>query len=147
MYIWIRKKDGSDLFRTDVLYHNGSAYEDEQQGSYLPESESEMDDNALETFMGHVLEYIENDMNIIKKSVIEYESQPARDGYIKKVADFPCFNCNQFLVSLDNTIYTFGHCINCSEDNIVYKCIVCGKVYQEENGDMERCDDCLSDVQ
>ena len=49
------------------------------------------------------------------------ESQP--------LADFPCWNCNQEYISIDDELYPYGHCINCGEENEILTCVRCGGIY------------------
>lgn len=117
IHIWIEKSDMTKMLETKVKYHNGEAYKDTIDWQYIIESESDFDNKTLNDFIANLKNYIREDMNIIKLEVDSMFYSSIEDGGSLPVADFPCCNCNENYISIDNDLYTYGHCINCGEEN------------------------------
>lgn len=143
MNLWIEKSDMTNILETKVIYHNGEAHEDAMECYYVPDSESYFEDKVFKRFIEDLKRYISNDMNTIKSQVDNHDYLAIKKGENSPVADFPCWNCNQNYISVDNNIYTYGHCINCGEENEILKCIRCGKIYSAEDGGEDLCNCCL----
>ncbi|HBN85301.1 MAG TPA: hypothetical protein DDZ89_15830 [Clostridiales bacterium] len=91
--------------------------------------------------------YISDDMNTIKVEADNLSYLAIKDGGNLPVADFPCWNCNQNYISIDNDLYTYGHCINCGEENDILKCVRCGTLYSTEDGGEDFCNYCLEKIE
>lgn len=140
--IWIEKSDMTKLFQTKITYHNGEAYEDKMECYYIPESESYFENERLNDFILNLKNYIREDMNTIKSDVDSSRYSIIKDGGNLPVADFPCWNCNENYISIDNDLYNYGYCINCGEKNEVFECIRCYTLYSGEEGDENFCNYC-----
>lgn len=147
MNLWIEKSDKTKILETIVTYHNGEAHEDVMECYYVPDSESYFEDKVLKSFIENIKSYISNDMNTIKIEADSLSYLAIKDGGNLPVADFPCWNCNQNYISIDNDLYTYGHCINCGEENDILKCIRCGTLYSTEDGGEDFCNYCLEKIE
>lgn len=146
MNLWIEKSD-SIIFETRVMYHNGDAYEDTMECYYIPNSESYFEKEVLKSFIDDLKGYISDDMNTIKEKANNLSYSCVKDGGNSPVADFPCWNCNQNYISIDNGLYTYGHCINCGEENEILECSRCGTLYSSEDGEEGLCNYCFEKIE
>lgn len=140
--IWIEKSDMTKLLETKIAYHNGEAYEDKMECYYIPESESYFENERLSDFISNLKNYIREDMNTIKSDVDSSRYSIIKDGDSLPVADFPCWNCNENYISINNDLYNYGYCINCGERNEVFECIRCYTLYSGEEGNKNFCNYC-----
>lgn len=143
MNLWIEKPDMTKMLETKVMYHNGEAHEDTMECYYIPDSESYFENEVLKRFIDDLESYISDDMNTIKAEVNNLSYLAVEDGGNSSVAGFPCWNCNQNYISINNDLYPYGHCINCGEENEILKCIRCGDLYSAEDGGEDLCNYCL----
>lgn len=145
--IWIETADMVKLFETRIMYHNGEAYEDRMECCFVAETESYFEDDKLKEFMEDLQNYIREDMNKIKLEVDNNAYSVIKEGGNLPVADFPCWNCNENYISIDNDLYTYGHCINCGEQNEILECLRCYTLYSSDDGDTNFCNSCLEKLE
>jgi len=142
MNIWVEELDGTKVLKAQIVYHNGEAHEDTLEGYYIPDSESFIDDENFRVFTEDLKTYIKEEMNVIKSKVDMMSYSAVKDGGFPPVSDFPCWNCNQEYISLDNEIYPYGYCINCGEETELKKCVRCQTIYLADDGNTDLCDYC-----
>lgn len=147
MYLWIEKSDMTKMFETKVIYHNGEAHENTMECYYIADSESYFENRLLKSFIDDLKSYISDDMNTIKTEVNNLSYLAVKEGESLPVADFPCWNCNQDYISIDDDLYPYGHCINCGEESEILKCIRCGTLYSAEDGGKDLCNYCLEKIE
>lgn len=147
MKLWIEKSDMTKLLETEVMYHNGEAHENTMECYYVPDNESDFDNDALNDFIDGLKCYIRDDMNTIKEEVKTRSYVAIKDGGDLSVADFPCWNCYQNYISIDNSLYPYGYCINCGEENEILRCIRCETMYSVEDGSKDFCNYCLAKIE
>lgn len=147
MNLWVEESDMTNILETKVVYHNGEAHENVMESYYVADSESYFQDKVFKSFIEYLKRYISNDMNTIKSEVDNLAYLVIKEGGNSPVADFPCWNCNQNYISIDNNLYTYGHCINCGEENEILKCIRCGTLYYDEDGERDLCNCCLEKIE
>ncbi len=147
MDLWIENSDMTKTLETKVMYHNGEAHEDTMECYYIPDSESYFEDEVLKGFIDDLKCYISDDMNTIKSEVDTLSYSAIKDGGNSPVADFPCWNCYQNYISIDNDLYPYGHCINCGEENEMRRCIRCGTLYSVEDGGENLCNYCFGKIE
>ena len=145
--IWIETSDMTKLLETRIKYHNGEAYEDTMECYFIPESESYFEDEILEDFIVNLKKYIREDMNTIKSEVDSSRYSIIKDGDNLPVANFPCWNCNENYISINNDLYNYGYCINCGDENEIFQCIRCYTLYSGEEGDDNFCNYCLEKLE
>ena len=142
--LWIEKSDKIKILETQVLYHNGKAYEDTMECYYIPDEESYFEDEVLKSFIEDLKNYISYEMNTIKE---EADNLYKTEGERCPVADFPCWNCNQNYISINNELYPYGYCINCGEKNEIQECLRCGVLYPSEDGEENLCGYCFDKLE
>lgn len=140
--LWIEKFDKSVMLNTEIIYHNGAAHEDGIECYYIPDSESYFESDLFNDFISELKNYIQNEMNPLKAEVDSRLYLHITEGQTKPVSDFPCWNCNQNYISIDDELYPFGHCINCGEENEILTCVVCGEIYSCDEGSGSLCGYC-----
>ena len=145
--LWIEKSNNIKMLETQVIYHNGEAHEDTMECCYIPDDESYFEDEVLKSFIEDLKNYINYDMNTIKEKVDMLHDLSITKGEESPVADFPCWNCNQNYISINNDLYPYSYCINCGEKNEIKECLRCGRLYPLEDGDKILCDYCLNKLE
>ena len=138
---------GSNALCTPAMhYHNGSGSEDFEIGGMAFGRESKADTSELAEFIEDLKDAI-NSLNpyIPQIGTLEYES--AKEGTQPPVADFPCWECGKYGVSLREDFYPFGHCCYCGSDNEVEICDRCGSCYNGTGGKAHLCSNCISDIE
>lgn len=146
MYLWIEKADHTKLIETTIMYHNGEAHEDSMECYYVPDGESFVESEHFKSFMEELQHYIKYEMNTIKVQADMISNMSVKDGGDSPVADFPCWNCYQNYVCLDDKLYPYGHCINCGEENEIKQCIRCSAIYPADEGGDNLCNNCLEKI-
>jgi hypothetical protein len=136
-------KDDSILFESDIDYRNGEAHEDPEDCIYVPDMDSDVDQKAFDIFIEELIDYISNRMNPVKQKIDDMKYEVAVHGGEADVADFPCTNCGEEYISLNDEIYPYGYCINCGEENEIHNCLRCGCVFGDDDGDGEFCNSCI----
>lgn len=144
--LWIEKFDKSIMFNTQIIYHNGAAHEDSMECYYIPDSESYFESILFNDFISELKDYIQNEMNQIKVEVDSRLYLHITEGGTKPVAEFPCWNCNQEYISIDDELYPYGHCINCGEENEILTCARCGEIYSYDEGFENLCAYCFDKI-
>lgn len=109
MNLWIEKSDKTKILETKVMYYNGEAHEYKIECYYIPHSEHYFEDKVLKSFIENFQSYISDDMNTIKKEMNNLSYLTVKEGGYSLVANFPCWNCNQDYISVDNNLYSYGH--------------------------------------
>lgn len=145
MYLSAENVNGQFL-SSDTIYRNGEAHIDAFDGVYIADIDSELDQIAFRQFSDDLCNYINDDMNLIKKKVDELKYIAAKEGGDIPVADFSCWNCYKEYVSVDSEIYPWGFCINCGEENEIHQCQRCGMLYSED-GDEFLCNSCKEKIE
>ena len=147
MNLWIEKSDMTKLFETEIMYHNGEAHENTMECFYVTDSESNFENEILNDFIDNLKCYIRDGMNTIREKIDTLSYLAVKDGGNLPVADFPCWNCYQNYISVDNDVYPYGHCINCGEEIEILRCIRCETIYSVEDGSGDLCNYCLEKIE
>lgn len=142
MNLSAEKSDTTIILETSILYCNGEAHEDPLEGYIVPDMDSFVETDKFQMFIDEIKDFINNDMNPLKGEVETMKFLASKDGGNSPVADFYCCNCNEELVSLNDDLYQYGHCINCGEDNDPMECIKCGSMFPSSEGGLELCGNC-----
>jgi len=141
----IVKNGQSDVFA--LRYHNGSGFENIEEGGIIePVSESELDESEMDEFLNVLKISIEalNPYIAIKESM-EYSA--AKSGEASPIADFPCWECDEYGISLNEDLYKFGHCCYCGTDNEVQICRRCNAPFAEGEGKSGLCNSCIDYIE
>lgn len=147
LHLWIEKSDKTKLLETQVIYHNGEAHEDTMEFYYIADDESYFEDEVLKSFIEDLKNYINYEMNTIKEKADKLYNLSITEGERCPVADFPCWNCNQNYISINDELYPYSYCINCGEKNEIQECLRCGVLYPSEYGDENLCSYCFDKLE
>ena len=129
-----------------VCYHNGSGGEDFDNGGIELFSESETDMSGRDEFLDELDTAIKNlNPYIPQIESLKYES--VKEGTTPPVAEFPCWECDKYGVSLREDFYKFGHCCYCGSDNEVENCSRCGSYFNGDGGKDHFCNNCISEIE
>ena len=82
---------------------------------YIPDGESYFEDILFNEFISELKDYIQNEMNPIKAEVDSRLHLHITEGESKPVADFPCWNCNQEYISIDDELYPYPFKSKCKQ--------------------------------
>lgn len=140
--IKVESSEGVALFDTEVIYQNGEARIGEF-GVYEPVLDNELTDQSLDELMKDIKYYINNEMNPIIKELETADYESVKDGCLSVIADIPCYNCGEYYISLDESIYPFGHCAFCGEDNEIETCDKCEGNFHSWDMHGNLCDNCF----
>ena len=108
-YISAKVGNGEEICTAEVRFHNGNGYEGDEGIMEVSDS-SEFDTSELDIFLDNLLAAIAV-LNPYpgKLDALFYESK----GAVQFVADFPCEQCGNLGVSIDETFLTLGRCCYC----------------------------------
>ncbi len=132
------KGTNDKLFDIDIKFHNGNGYENED-GAMEPEEISIYDDSEIDSFFNKLVDSVEKlnpYLTILHR--MEYDSK----GSERFVGDFPCEECNNFGVSINESFLPIGKCCYCGYMNEVERCFRCEEyvsTYLMENGYCPAC--------
>ncbi|WP_063221369.1 hypothetical protein [Bacillus cereus] len=113
-----------------ITFTNGSSYFDDDQGTYMPDNESELDIDGLEEIETEISYLIENFMPEIEED---------------DIASFPCEQCNKYNINLsEDNGFEIGTCLYCEHPNHVGKCMKCGKTLNSPTDKV--CDECWEEI-
>ncbi len=131
------------LATASVRYHNGSGSENVFEGTIDILSDSDIDESEIDDFLDELKLAIEtfNPYIAIKEAM---ERSAIKNGEPQPVADFPCWECEQYGVSLREDLYKYGHCCYCGSDNEVKECEKCGEPYGDGGGSLGLCNSCIT---
>lgn len=142
LYI-IGKKGDDDIYKCTVHYINGSGSEDEECRMQV-DQDSVYEDEEIEEFVIQLIEYIEKELNpyVHKMQAMSYLEK----GENSIVADFSCEFCGKNGISIREDFFSVGYCCYCGNENEVFTCEVCGKIFSESDGDIYVCSECKNKV-
>ncbi len=134
------------LATATIRYHNGNGFENGFEGTLELISESSIDESEVDDLLDELKSAIEefNPYIGIKESM---EINAAKDGDAEPVADFPCWECEQYGISLREDFYKFGHCCYCGTDNEIQICEVCSTPFGDGGGKGSLCNNCISRIE
>ena len=133
------------LFETKVTYQNGEARMGEY-GIYEPVLQNELKDQSIDELMKDIKYYINNEMNPVIKELETADYELVKDGCLSVIADIPCYNCGEYYISLDESIYPFGHCAFCGEDNEINTCERCEGNFHSWDMHGKLCENCYERI-
>ena len=140
--IKVESSEGTIIFETKVVYQNGEARMGEY-GVYEPVYVNELKDQSLDELKKDIKYYIRNEMNPVIKELEAADYESVKDGCQSVIADVPCYNCGEYYISLDESIYPFGHCAFCGEDNEIEECERCEGYFHSWDMHGDLCDNCF----
>ncbi|MCU5408993.1 hypothetical protein OCA16_31370 [Bacillus cereus] len=113
-----------------ITFTNGSSYFDDDQGTYMPDNEAELNIDDLEIIETDISYFMENYMPEIEED---------------DIASFPCEQCNKYSINLsEDNGFEIGTCLYCEHPNHVGKCMKCGKTLNSPTDEV--CDECWEEI-
>ena len=111
----------------EISYTNGEVEFNQEQASFMPSTQAELDISAFEE-MGNFIH------NLVEEKMPEIEED---------MALFPCGECQEFAVNISNqNEYTVGYCFSCGNLNPVGECMRCEEALDSTQGELcESCQD------
>ena len=139
-YISAKVGNGEEICTAEVRFHNGNGYEGDEGIMEVSDS-SEFDTSELDIFLDNLLAAIAV-LNPYpgKLDALFYESK----GAVQFVADFPCEQCGNLGVSIDETFLTLGRCCYCGYENELAKCTRCDKMVSVDDLENDLCSSCAA---
>ena len=129
---------GNKLFESEIIFHNGNGYENEE-GLMEASDSTEYDDHEMGFFKDNLIDAIDS-LNpypaILQK--LSYETK----GSIPYIADFPCEECGKIGVSINESFLPIGQCCHCGFDNELIECERCEELYSSSMIEDGLCPSC-----
>lgn len=129
---------GEEICKAELHFHNGDGYEGEE-GLMEATDDTIYDASELDDFKEELFSAID-DLNPYpaKADAYTYENM----GETSYTADFPCEQCGEYGVSIDEELLPLGKCCYCGYEHELVHCNRCGELVSEdviENGFCPMC--------
>ncbi|WP_437403554.1 hypothetical protein [Bacillus tropicus] len=135
--------NGEMIEECSLKYINGGAEFQKDLGYYLPTSYNEFSQKGFEKFVEHISEFIEDYFPDLKEKMKIEMYITAKDGGNNPVADFPCEECGEEYVCVNDDIWEQGMCLNCGVKHEISTCERCEVTYNPNiDGGEYLCDNC-----
>ncbi|EJR80199.1 hypothetical protein [Bacillus cereus] len=136
--------NGKMIEECSLKYINGGAEFQKDLGYYLPTSYNEFSQKGFEEFVEHISEFIEDYFPNLKEEMEIEMYIAAKDGGNNPVADFPCEECGEGYVCINDDIGEQGMCLNCGAKHEVSTCERCKVTYNQNiDGEEYLCENCM----
>jgi hypothetical protein len=127
----------------DMIYTNGEAEYDIEQGYYLPSVYNEFNEGNLDEFIELINVKMQEFLPNLVEAVDDAKASYVLDGLKYPVAESDCTECGEPYICIDPEICEIGLCVNCGEQNNISECDRCGKLYNPDTeGDTDLCEEC-----
>jgi hypothetical protein len=132
----------------EIIYTNGEASFDYEQGCYIPETQDEFGEEDLRNTINEIVDYINQSLVSIKAQVDGGAYKIIKDGGRMPIIDEPCWNCGENYICIDESIAEYGQCLCCGELNDIYECEKCGYMATEyfEFAGVQLCEHCYEKI-
>ena len=132
--------NGEEICKAEVRFHNGNGYEGEE-GIMEASDSSEYDTSELDCFQDDLLDAIAV-LNPYPErlNTLSYENK----GAVQFVADFPCEQCGNIGISIDESFLTLGRCCYCGYENEIAECARCGEMVSVNDLENGLCPSCAT---
>ena len=119
-YVTAIAGNGEEICKAEVRFHNGNGYEGEE-GIMEASDSSEYDTSE-------------------RLNTLSYENK----GAVQFVADFPCEQCGNIGISIDESFLTLGRCCYCGYENEIAECARCGEMVSVNDLENGLCPSCAT---
>ena len=128
----------------NVPYINGEISYNEEQCTYMPETEDEFGEIQLQEAIDELIDFVNVNLESLKEKVDNQKYSVVKEGASSPVADICCCNCGENYICIDENYAEFGCCLNCGEMNEVYECEKCGEYCDEvyDVAGVQVCENC-----
>ena len=131
-----------ELCKAEIRFHNGDGYEGEE-GMMEASENTEYDTSELEAFRDSLVLAIES-LNpypdILGALAYENKGEPG------VVAKFPCWQCGNPGVSIDESFLTVGRCCFCGCEHELEECARCEELFSSDDLENGLCPSCADYV-
>ncbi|QCT01474.1 hypothetical protein E6C60_0753 [Paenibacillus algicola] len=135
--------DGNEISTCELSYDNGDAKWNDDLGYYLPLVNNKLHIDYLGDFEKEILEKFEETFPNLVLEVESRKYEVVKNGGAEPVADFHCEECDEPLVSIDESLCDVGKCVNCGYEHSLEECLRCEQLYNSNvEGQNNFCDSC-----
>lgn len=135
-------KDGNGelVCKAEIHFHNGNGYEGEE-GLMEADDDTVYDASEMDDFMEELISAID-ELNPYpaKADAYAYENK----GEATYTADFPCEQCGEYGVSVNEELLPVGKCCYCGYEHELVQCHRCGELVSEDVVENGFCPTCSS---
>ncbi|WP_026824331.1 hypothetical protein [Exiguobacterium marinum] len=141
--LFIENHEGElqELEAYTISYRNGYYYFNEEQGNYMPESDSELSGIDFDKVIEKIEEFIESYFPNKLGELSDWKRSEMVDDGPKVVGDFACEECGEHTVSIYEEFLEFGKCATCGHEQEMDQCIRC-ETYTNDLSAMGLCEIC-----
>lgn len=109
----------------------------------MPEVEDEFGEVHLENAISSILDFVNDNLENIRKKVDNAMYRIVKDGGCSPIADnIYCWNCGEEYICISEEYGEIAQCLNCGENTEIVKCKNCGR-YVEELTWLDVCEYCV----
>ncbi len=137
-YITAKDGNGELVCEAELHFHNGNGYEGEE-GIMEADDDTIYDTSELDDFKGELISAID-DLNPYPSIADTYAYE--NKGAATLTADFPCEQCGEYGVSINEKLLPIGTCCYCGYEHELVQCRRCGELVGDdviENGFCPTC--------
>lgn len=141
----IRVIIGADEITKPVTYTNGVIVFNSYQGCYMPETKDEISVKDLLSLKEDTIDFLNDHFENLREKVDSDMFAIIKDGGNSPLAEFPCCECGEEYICINDHYGKSGQCLNCGEMNDVCLCDRCGYFFEgiaDEDGP-NLCENCL----
>ena len=141
-HIVAKAVDDGEICEANIRFHNGNGYEGDE-GIMEASEDSEYDISEMDEFIEELLDAIES-LNPYpdKLNYLTHENK----GAIQYVANYPCVQCGNLGISIDESFLTIGRCYLCGYENELTACARCGEMITTDDIEGDLCPSCAAYV-
>ncbi|MFF2157810.1 TraR/DksA C4-type zinc finger protein [Paenibacillus chitinolyticus] len=143
----IRNEDGAEVFNCQIKVINGKAIYNDDSGLYEAENDSYMDDSELIHFSKSVIEEVNDLLPNLEQVYQSLKWDEIKDGGEPPVANFPCEECGEERVSINEELAEEGRCIACGHKHELTECIRCGCICNANDTVGDLCESCAEYIE
>jgi hypothetical protein len=138
-HIVAKSGNGEEICKAEIKFHNGNGYVGDF-GIMEISDDSIYDTSELDDFKNNLLTAIASlNPYFAKLDILSYESK----GAVNFVSDYPCIQCGNLGVSINETFLNIGKCCYCGYKNELKECVRCGEMINIDNLDNGLCPSCV----
>lgn len=138
-HIVAKSGNGEEICKAEIKFHNGNGYVGDF-GIMEISDDSIYDTSELDDFKNNLLTAIASlNPYFAKLDILSYESK----GAVNFVSDYPCIQCGNLGVSINETFLNIGKCCYCGYKNELKECVRCGEMINIDNIDNGLCPSCV----
>lgn len=138
--------NGENIVGYHIHYSNPDYEYNSEQTCYMPYIEGKFQQELFEVAVNEITEYIELNFENMREIADSAIYRIVKNGGKSPVADFPCCECGEEYICVDESIAELGLCLNCGQMNDICECERCGDYYEACDSDYEDDEPRLCDI-